>query len=112
MVGRPESLLGGTAGLAKLAIEDLRQAINTHRVLNKMIKMATTPILSLDWGKPLIRAIGPKTIDELLRDLLIAGITSGEYGELVSKLKNTSSKRSYNLQNDGIFGPSAQRNTN
>ena len=61
---------------------------NQHppRVLTKTIKSATKPILSIDWGKPLVREIGSKTIDEMILDLRSTGITSGEYTELVFRL--------------------------
>ena len=79
--------LEGKAGLAKLAIKNLRQRINTPRVLTKTIKLAMKPILALDWDKPLVREIGSKTLLELLIDRRIADITSDTYRELVRKLK-------------------------
>ena len=73
MGDRSESYLDGGDGLAEIAIKNIRQTINTHRVLTKLIKIAMKPILALDWGKPLVRAIGPKTLLELFRDLRSAG---------------------------------------
>ena len=58
-----------------------------------MIKLVTKPILALDWGKPLVGALGHNTVSGLPRDLRIAGIISDEYGELVRQLKNTSGER-------------------
>ena len=87
MGDRSESYLEGKAGLAKLAIKNLRQTINTPRVSTKLIQTAMKPILALDWDKPLVRIIGTKTLLELFRDLRSTGITSEEYRELVNKIK-------------------------
>ena len=84
---------GRGSGIANLAIKNMRRENNTPRALTGTIKLATKPILSLDWDKPLVRAIGSKTIDELLRDIRIAGITSGKYGQLARKLKNINPRR-------------------
>ena len=87
MVERSESSIEGKSGLSKLAIKNIRRAINTHRARSKMIEMATKPTVSIDWGEPLVREVGSNTLEELLRGHRITGVTSVEYGALVRKLQ-------------------------